>query len=106
MSFDIWMSKDRDYKVDFSIGYAKWGLLDEIFEHKSFWFDNIDEKRVEDTIDILILAMSKLIKLPKEGVLPNGRVYTRSNHSSLIENLKYMIESSEENKGYFWNVSL
>ena len=105
MSFDIGLSKNGDCKLSFTIGYSAWGLLDTIFKHKNFWFDNINEKSGEETISFLEEAIDNLKKLPEEGVI-REKEYSKGRYIALMNQLEYILENSKNNMDYIWDVSL
>ncbi len=106
MSFDLHLSKKKETSADFSIGYSAWMLLDEIFVHKSFWFDNLNEKPAKETIPFIEEAIEKLKKLPKSGVLEETREYDEARYTALLNQLEYMLDCSNDKKDFIWYISL
>lgn len=106
MSFDLSLIKNKDEDVFFTIGYSAWMLLDEIFEGKSFWFDDLIEKEAEKAIPYIESAIKKLNLLPEEGTIEKRRPYTKERYLSLVNQLDYMLKCSEEKKDYVWYISI
>ena len=107
MSFDLnLISEQNEDDACFSIGYSAWMLLDKIFDHKSFWFDQLNEKPAKEVIPLIEKAIETLNNLPTSGVLEKTREYSVERYNSLMDQLNYMLERSNEKKDFIWYISL